>query len=100
PWRGKVAFTAAVAGSDEFPGTAVTIDIVDHDEAEQRTVARHLGASIAESADRIAVLVRARAHLDPLLGVMRREGIVFAAVGLDALAQTQAILAPSSPTHP
>jgi len=99
PWRGKVAFTAAVAATDAPSGPAPTIDIVGDAGAEAHAVVRHVRAAIAAGDERIAVLVRARPHLDPLLGVFRSEGIAFAAVELDALAERQSILDLVSLTH-
>ena len=47
----------------------------------------------------IAILVRARAHLDSVLPALRAAGIAYAAVELDALAERQAILDLESLTH-
>ena len=55
--------------------------------------------ALAEGAERIAVLVRARGHLDPLLARFRAERIAFAAVELDTLAERQSILDLVSLTH-
>jgi ATP-dependent exoDNAse (exonuclease V) beta subunit len=99
PWRGKVGFTAAVAALAAVPGVAATIDVAADTQAEARAVVRHVRAAIAEGAERIGVLVRARTHLGALLTVFRDEGIAFAAVELDALAQRQSILDLVSLTH-
>jgi ATP-dependent exoDNAse (exonuclease V) beta subunit len=99
PWRGKVGFTSAVPAVDALPDAAATIDIAADPDAEARVVVGRVRAAIAEGAERIAVLVRARSHLDPLLGILRDKGIAFAAVELDALAERQSILDLVSLTH-
>ena len=99
PWRGKVGYTAAIAARDRLRGVTATIDIATDAYGEALTVLRHVRAAIAEGAERIGILVRARAHLDPLLTVLRDEGVAFAAVDLDALAERQSILDLVSLTH-
>ena len=99
PWRGTVGFTAAVAAQPPPAGEPATIEVFADAEAEARAVVGHVRAALAKGAERIAVLVRARAHLDPLLALLRSEGIAFAAVDLDPLAERQSILDLLSLTH-
>ena len=99
PWRGKVGFTPAVAKLDPLPGPATTIDIATDAQAEARIVLSCVKAAIAEGAERIGILARARQHLEPLLTVLRDESVAFAAVDLDALADKQSILDLVALTH-
>ena len=60
---------------------------------------RRIRAAEGEGAPSIAVLVRARAHLDCVLPALRDAGIAFTAVDLDALGERQAMLDLVSLTH-
>src|SRR5262249_20346978 len=71
PWRGRVAYTSAIANLDRLPGFATTIEIATDANDEALAVLRHIRGAIAEGAERIGVLVRARSHLDPLLSALR-----------------------------
>ena len=51
----------------------------------------HIEAALAAGAKDVAVLVRARTHLDALLPVLRAAGIPYAAVEHDALGERQAV---------
>jgi len=99
PWRGVVAYAPAITELPAPPGAAVTLDILSDDEAEARCVVRHVRAALHEADTSIAVLVRARAHLEQVLPALREAGIAYAAVELDALAERQAILDLASLTH-
>ena len=92
PWRGAVAFSEATADAPAVPGEAVTVEMHTDDDAEAQCVVRHIRSALAAQMQSIAVLVRARTHLDALLPALRAAGIAFAAVELDALAERQAVL--------
>ncbi|HET7096624.1 MAG TPA: 3'-5' exonuclease, partial [Casimicrobiaceae bacterium] len=99
PWRAKVGYTPAIAPLDPLSGAAATIDIAIDGHAEALAVLGRVRAALAEGAERIGVLVRARSHLDPLLTVLRDEGVAFVALELDTLAERQSILDLVSLTH-
>ncbi len=99
PWRGKVAYTEAVAALDSLPGAATTIHIAKDAQAEARDVLALVRDATAEGAERIGILVRSRTHLDPLLTVLRDANIAFAAVDVDALGQRQSVLDLLALTH-
>ena len=99
PWRGIVGFVSAVAAGDAPPGNAVTLHVSADPDAEAQAVVGHIRAALADGADDVAVLVRARSHLDALLPALRAAGISFAAVELDALAERQAVQDLMALTH-
>ena len=99
PWRGVVAFSPAIADAPALPGRAVTIDLLPDDATEAECVVDHVRSALEHEAQSIAVLVRARTHLDCLLPALRTAGIDYAAVELDALAERQAVLDLVSLTH-
>jgi ATP-dependent helicase/nuclease subunit A len=99
PWRGAVAFAPAIAVTPPPPGAAVTLDVVPDPIAEAERVADRVHAALESGPGTIAVLVRARTHLDAILPALRAAGIGYAAVELDALAERQAIHDLASLTH-
>jgi ATP-dependent helicase/nuclease subunit A len=99
PWRGAVAFSPSSADGPALPGEAVTVESHVDDAAEARCVIGHVRSALADGLQNIAVLVRARTHLEVLLPAMRAAGVEFAAVDLDALAERQSVLDLVSLTH-
>ncbi len=99
PWRGVVGFVPAAAVRDAAPGNPVTFDVLRDAEDEARAVVGHITAALAEGAEEVAVLVRARAHLESLLPALRAAGIPVAAVELDALGERVAVQDLVSLTH-
>ena len=99
PWRGAVAFAAASAVDAAPPGFAVTLDVAPDPAAEAECVIRRVRAALDEGGGTIAILVRARAHLDRVLPALRAAGMAYAAVDLDALAERQAIVDLASLAH-
>jgi len=99
PWRGSVAFASADPAHDLLPGPAATIDVFVDGEHEAQAIVGRIRNALDEGAGEIAVLVRARAHLDALLPALRAADIPFAAVELDALAERQAVLDLTSLAH-
>jgi ATP-dependent exoDNAse (exonuclease V) beta subunit len=99
PWRGIVAFAPAVAAAPAVAGPAVTFDASTGAAAEAQAVVRHAQAALTEENATVAVLVRARTHLDAILPALRAAGVPYSAVDLDALAQRQAILDLVALTH-
>ena len=99
PWRGVVGFVPAAAVRDAAPGNPVTFDVLRDAEDEAQAVVGYVTAALAEGADDIAVLVRARAHLESLLPALRAADIPFAAVELDALGERVAVQDLVSLTH-
>ena len=80
---GAIAYSASIAGAREGEGQIGIHPCVDgHDEAER--VVELLQSNADE---RIAVLVRARAHLTELVSAFRRKRIAFQAVEIDQLGQ-------------
>ena len=99
PWRGVVAFTPAAAKAPALTGPAVTLDVHEGRAAETQAVIRHAQAALAADKTTVAILVRARTHLEDILPALRGAGIVYSAVDLDALAERPAILDLMALTH-
>ncbi len=87
PARGEVAYKPVLATRDAVDAMAPTVDIVVDRAEEAATVVRRIRAAKAAGSQEIVVLVRARSHLDQLLPLLRHEGIDYAAVDLETLAQ-------------
>ena len=99
PWRGAVAFSPAIAARDAPPGSAATLEILPDDVTEADRVVGYVRAALDAGEGSIAVLVRARTHLDRVLPALREAHIVYTAVELDALSERQAILDLVALTH-
>ena len=91
PWRGVVGFVPAIAACPSRAGTAVTFDAFADAQGEAQAIVGHVRAALESGAESVAILVRARAHLDVLLPQLRGAEIPYAAVDLDVLGQRQAI---------
>ena len=98
PWRGAVAFAPAMAELPPLPN-AVTVERVADDDAESVAVIAAIRAAQENAGGNVAVLVRARSHLDRLLPALRDASIAFTAVDLDALSQRPAVLDLATLTH-
>ena len=92
PWSGAVAFAASVAAHAAIPGIAPTLDLVATPEAEAASVVARVTAALDAGSEDVAILVRARAVLVPILPALRAAGIDFAAVELDPLGARQSVL--------
>jgi ATP-dependent exoDNAse (exonuclease V) beta subunit len=99
PWRSVVAFEAAAATRDPVDSPAWTLDLVADATAEATTVVGRIRAALADGAQDVAVLVRARTHLEQVLPELRRARIPYAAVELDALSDRQVVRDLVSLTH-
>ena len=99
PWRGAVAFAQAMPVDPALPGPAATLDIKCNAEAEASAVVERIRAAESKESPSVAVLVRARAHLDCVLPALREAGIAFTAIDLDALGERQAVQDLVSLTH-
>jgi ATP-dependent exoDNAse (exonuclease V) beta subunit len=99
PWRGAVAFAPATPEKAPVEGPAATFDLLPDAAAEADVVVDRVRAALAAGAGKIAILVRARTHLDAVLPALRAAGIPFAAVDLDPLAERQAIVDLAALTH-
>ena len=99
PWRGAVSFAPAVATQAALRDVRPTVDLVDTFTAEADRVVQRVEAALAAGASDIAVLVRARPHLDLILPALRAARIPFAAVELDALGTRQSVLDIASLAH-
>ncbi|MEP7184164.1 MAG: UvrD-helicase domain-containing protein, partial [Betaproteobacteria bacterium] len=90
--RGEVAYKPVLAagggpaGAGDENDCTPTLDIVVDRYAEADAVVRRIRAAEKAGAHEIAVLVRARTHLDAILPALRRAGIAFAARDLESLA--------------
>ena len=80
---GAIAYSASIAGTREGEGEIGIHPCVDGPDEAQRVV--ELLQSNAD--ERIAVLVRARAHLTELVSAFRRKRIAFQAIEIDQLGQ-------------
>jgi len=98
-WRGIVGFVPAVAACDARSGSALSFDVFSDDAGEAEAVVGQVRQALAEGSQSIAILVRARAHLDALLPALRAASIPYAAVELDALGERQAVRDLASLAH-
>ena len=87
PARGEVAYKPVLATGDVAEALAPTVDIAADRAEEAAIVVRRIREANTAGSDRVVVLVRARSHLDQLLPLVRQEGIDYAAVDLETLAQ-------------
>ncbi len=99
PGAASSRFAPAVAEKPEIAGPAVTFDASLGRVAEAQAVVRRAQQALAEDDATVAVLVRARTHLDEILPALRAAGVPYSAVDLDALAERQAILDLVALTH-
>jgi ATP-dependent helicase/nuclease subunit A len=99
PWRSAVAYARAVPARAAVWGMVPTVEVFSSAEAEAAAVIAHVRAAQDAGAGSIAILVRARSHLDPLLPALRAARIEFAAVELESLRERQAILDLLALTH-
>ncbi|HEX4883649.1 MAG TPA: 3'-5' exonuclease, partial [Casimicrobiaceae bacterium] len=81
------------------PGDGCTLDVLPDPRDEALTVVRRVREALAQGSTDVAILVRARAHLDEILPALRDAGVPFTAVELDKLGQRQAVLDLVSLTH-
>jgi len=91
PWQGAVAFAPAVARHPAQPGPAATALLVADAAGEADAVVAAVRAAHADGAADVALLVRARTHLDALLPALRAAAVPIRAVELDALADRPAV---------
>ncbi len=98
PTRGAVAYEEATAANPALPH-APTLDVVADPGEEALAVVRRTREALAAGSRDVAILARARTHLDAILPALREADIPFAAVELDRLAQRQAVLDLVSLTH-
>ena len=89
-WRGAVAFkTSAPTKAAESNDVAVRVLTDANEEAD--CVAQQTAAAVAQGAREVAILVRARSHLNEILPALRERNIAFTAVRLDRLGERQAV---------
>ncbi|HSS70113.1 MAG TPA: UvrD-helicase domain-containing protein [Casimicrobiaceae bacterium] len=99
PWRSVIAFAPAAATRDAAPGPAWTLDLVADASAEAVVVVERALAALAAGAQDVAILVRARTHLNLVLPALRAARLPYAAVELDALSERPVVLDLVSLTH-
>ncbi len=99
PWRGAVPFARATPVDPALGGAAATLDLGRDAQEEAGIVVERILRAHGEGSQSIAVLVRARAHLDRVLPALRDAGIAFTAIDLDALGERQAVQDLVSLTH-
>ena len=85
--RGEVAYEPVLATLGSADDPAPTVDLVVDDAAEAAVVVRRVRAAMDEGADSIAILVRARGHLDAILPALRAARIPYSAIDLESLAE-------------
>ncbi len=85
--RGEVAYKPVLAtrGVDGAPGP--TVELVSDVVSEAAAVVARVRAALADRAPEIAILVRARPHLDTILPALRAAGVEYAAIDLESLAE-------------
>jgi len=80
--RAEVAYRSAEP-EDARPAPAPSLTLCADREEEAQAVVRHVRAAQAEGARSVAVLVRARTHVDAILPALRDAGIAYHAVELE-----------------
>ena len=85
--RGGVAYAPVLATRDAPGAAAPTFEIVADAAAEAQAVVRRVRDAQRAGAQDIAILVRARGHLDAILPALRAAGIAYAAVDLESLGE-------------
>ena len=83
--RSEAAHRPAYPACADTGDGAPTIDLVTSRDEEGAAVVRRIKEARAAGMSEIAVLVRARSHAQALLPALRREGIEYSAVELEAL---------------
>lgn len=99
PWRGAVAFAKSTAEQHPHPEIIPTLEVLRTHEDEAQRVTQLALAALAAGARDVAILVRARSHLQAILPALRKAAIPFASVELDSLGARQATLDLVSLTH-
>ena len=99
PVRGAVAFAPATAVKHALDGIGVTFELHANDRDEAQAVVARVREAIDAQAEDVAILVRARSHLEAILPALRDAGVAFTAVELDKLGQRQAVQDLLSLTH-
>ncbi len=87
PARGEVGYAPVLATRGHADGPPPTVDLFADAEAETAAVLNHVRTAQADGAEDIAILVRSRAHLASILPALRKDGIPFTAVDLEALSE-------------
>jgi ATP-dependent exoDNAse (exonuclease V) beta subunit len=77
----------------------VTSEAFADADAEAKAIVGHVNSALAEGPGNVAILVRARAHLDAVLPALRAAEIPYAAVELDVLGVRQAVQDLASLAH-
>ncbi|MCL2871932.1 MAG: UvrD-helicase domain-containing protein [Betaproteobacteria bacterium] len=88
--RGAVAFKPS-APTKPAESNEVTVRVLADADEEADHVAQQTAAALAQGARDVAILVRARSHLNEILPALRERNIAFTAVRLDRLGERQAI---------
>ncbi|MCC7325426.1 MAG: UvrD-helicase domain-containing protein [Burkholderiales bacterium] len=85
--RGEVTYEPVLATRGDDGDPAPTVDVVADDAAEAAAVVARVQSALDEGAASIAILVRARTHLDAILPALRAANIRYVAVDLESLAE-------------
>ena len=94
--RGAVPYSPAVAAKDSAEGCAITLDIFEQpaDAADEaRVTVAHIQQALALNPQgSIAILTRARSHLQHILGALYEAGIPWEATDIDPLASRMPVM--------
>ena len=85
--RGDVAYAPVLATRDAARPPVPTVELVADAAAEAQAVVRRVRDAQRVKAADIAILVRARGHLDAILPALGAAGIAYAAVDLESLGE-------------
>ncbi len=92
--RGAVPYARAIAFHQEAQGTAVQVHAFGTNDpaAEALRVVELVQGALAETADgQVAILARARSHLQTIAQALKAAGLAFQAVDIDPLTQRPAV---------
>ncbi|KJS08945.1 MAG: hypothetical protein VR73_04085 [Gammaproteobacteria bacterium BRH_c0] len=94
--RGAVPYSPALAAKDSAEGCAITLDIFEQpaDPADEAlVVVEHVQRALALNPQgSIAILTRARSHLQHILGALYQAGIPWEATDIDPLASRMPVI--------
>lgn len=91
--RGAVSYTDAVAHRPEKSQPAVSTQLYSDSQYEAEDIAKLVKGHLEKFPnDNLAILVRVRSHLTPIVKALRENGISWQATDIDPLAQRQCIL--------
>jgi ATP-dependent helicase/nuclease subunit A len=89
---GAVSYSDSTAGRERFGTSGVSISICENQVAEAEQLVKAIKECIQRGDEKIAVLVRSKAHLVEILPMLRRHRIPYRGVDIDPLQHQSAFI--------